>query len=594
MTTSDFSFPLNVFARLLERLQGQVDYLHFAVYEGHQRDVLIAQERASELLWQALPPPCRLLEVGIGLGTTLARLRAAGFDALGLTPEAAQIEVAQQRHGLSPSMRLTRLEDFTEQAGQWQAMLFQESAQYIDPVALFAAADRLLGVGPSHLVVMDEFALDRRSDQHTGLHHLDDFCALAQRCGWTLNRRIDLSQQVQPTLDYLIDHIRSLREALMADLGLSATVMDDLDVALRRSQDLYAQGVYGYALLAFERAQAPTTTVVRPDPADAGRAVRDLFGQVFGHELSAREWQWKYEPGRGVAMGLEQGGQLVAHCGGLTREVMFQGQRVRACQVCDVMVDASARAALNRNGPLYRLTASFLEAQIGWGRPHRLGFGFPTERAFAVAERLGLYAAVDDMVCLAWHASKPRLHSLAKGAGAWLRDGPSLHGLRADDLVPQGLWAAAVDALWCAMAAALPELTLAVRDADWVRHRYLLHPRLNYQVGLVRARRSGRLFGLVAVRVHEHHLEWVDWVGPPADWPRLLEAVRMQAAQLGKPMVEAWITRSQQHRLQSLAADTCQVRALAIQVPANAHTAGPSLEAQRNRWLLTAGDTDFR
>ncbi len=98
-----FSFPLNVYAHLLQQVEGQADYLHFAVFEPGQNDVRRAQERASELLWQALPPPCRLLEVGIGLGTTLARLRAAGYDAHGITPEPAQIDAAHARHGTMPA-----------------------------------------------------------------------------------------------------------------------------------------------------------------------------------------------------------------------------------------------------------------------------------------------------------------------------------------------------------------------------------------------------------------------------------------------------------------------------------------------------------
>ncbi len=66
-STRDFAFPLNVFAHVLERQEGRVDYLHFAAFERPDEPVLHAQERATAMLWSALPPPCRLLEVGIGL-----------------------------------------------------------------------------------------------------------------------------------------------------------------------------------------------------------------------------------------------------------------------------------------------------------------------------------------------------------------------------------------------------------------------------------------------------------------------------------------------------------------------------------------------
>lgn len=582
--TAAFSFPLNVYAHLLQRLEGRADYLHFAVYadgEGSAPgDVLRAQERASALLWQALPPPCRLLEVGIGLGTTLARLTDAGYDALGITPEPAQIEVAHARHGQRPRLECARLEDFNGDAGRWQALLFQESAQYIEPLALFEAADRLLADGPATLVVMDEFALRRSEASHTGLHHLDAFCALAARFGWRLSQRIDLSRAVQPTVDYLLRTTRAERAALMADLGLGADALDGLDAALTRHQTLYRQGVYGYALLKLERERRPEDRLV-PVGGPQSQAMRRLFEQVFGHAQSADEWLWKYGEWRGRAVGLQRADALVAHYGAMTREVIFAGERVAAAQICDVMVDASARQSLGRNGPLHRITATFLDTEIGWGLRHRIGFGFPTERAFAVAEKLGLYAAVDQMVCAAWPATR---------AG----HGLSCRALQACDLERAAAPAATVDRLWQAMAAALPTLTLGVRDAAWVRHRYLQHPRLRYDVLLVRRRWTRRPVGVVVLRRHDTHLEWVDAIGPPDHWPLLLAVARSHAAAQGLPKVEAWITQSQQHLLSALAAAECELRPLNITVPANVHSAGPSLESQRGRWLLMAGDTDFR
>ncbi len=580
MSTAQFSFPLNVFARMLSVREGRVDYLHFAVFEDGQRDVLRAQERASELLWQALPPPCRLLEVGIGLGTTLGQLLRAGYAARGITPEQAQIDVARQRQGEGLPLTLSRLEDFQRDAGQWDALLFQESAQYIEPMALFESAERLLHAGPATLVVMDEFALRRDAEDHGGLHLLPAFIALAQRFGWRLSQHTDLSRQVQPTLDYLIDATLAMRADLMRELRLDEATMVGLVAALERARALYRAGVYGYAVLRFERAQPASDRLLSLGP-DQAESVRGLFESVFGHPLSAAEWQWKYGDGHGRALGLQREGRLLAHYGALTRRVRFHGREVAACQVCDVMVAAQARSNLARSGPLHRVTASFLEAQIGWGRPHLIGYGFPTQRAMAAAQHLRLYAPVDSMEAFSWTP-------LRGTAGA------TVQALADEDLAPGKPAAALVDQAWAAMVAALPEQTLGVRDAAWLRHRYCRHPRFRYQVLLVRRRWTRRLLGVVVLRQHEHHLEWVDLVGAPAQLEVLLAVARKRAHQLGLAVLEAWITHSQAGRFESLADGTCKRRALDIAVPANVHSPGPSVEDQRGRWWLMAGDTDFR
>src|SRR5690606_30842030 len=99
---------------------------------------------------------------------------------------------------------------------------------------------------------------------------------------------------------------------------------------------------------------------------------------------------WKYADGRGSAVGLWSGGRLIAHYGGLERRVVADGQTVTTVQVCDVMVAPDARAALARRGALHQVTASFMESAVGDGRRFLFGYGFPTTRAFAVAEKLGL------------------------------------------------------------------------------------------------------------------------------------------------------------------------------------------------------------
>jgi hypothetical protein len=431
------------------------------------------------------------------------------------------------------------------------------------------------------MVVMDEFALDRRGAEDWGLHHLGHFIALSERFGWQVTLQHDLSAAVQPTLDWLLRAVRAERGRLMAELQLSSATLDHLLTALERSRSLYQRGCSGYALLRLQREASPRVHPVSVGAAQQPEMSR-CFREVFGSEMSAAEWQWKYGDGRGTAVGLRLDGQLRAHYGSMLRPVSFDGDIVAAAQICDVMVQSQLREAeahLGRRNALQRMTASFLESQIGWGLPHRLGYGFPTRQAFRVAERLGLYAEVDRMGAIAWPAAA----------------GSNLTGQTwtATDLVPGGTPAAQLERLWPAMRQALAGRIVGVRDAAWLTRRYNGHPRFEYTMLAVSHPGDDEPLGLVVLRRHAEHLEWVDWVGDPLHWPALLAFVRTQASTAGLPKVEAWITRSQRPLLDQLAADGLW-RDLDIVVPANAHTPAPAPQSLRDRWFLTAGDTDFR
>ena len=88
----NFTFPLNVYSHILCKDYGDFEYLHYGLFEQDDQDIRRAQQRATDLLFSHLPPsPCRILEVGIGLGTTLSKLVKAGYDATGITPDENQI-----------------------------------------------------------------------------------------------------------------------------------------------------------------------------------------------------------------------------------------------------------------------------------------------------------------------------------------------------------------------------------------------------------------------------------------------------------------------------------------------------------------------
>ncbi len=265
----DFFYPLNVFMHILTREEGTVRDLHYGLFERPDDSIAAAQERSTELLLSHLPPPpARLLDVGAGLGTTVERLIALGYDAEGITPDEKQAAVAHGRvslasfetfEGTPPSRRLDwrrpaagRERDALGPAGEdasvprppYDALLFQESSQYIDSGALFA---RAVALAP-RVIVLDELAT-RPLGEEGALHTRDAFLAAAGANGFRLAEEIDLSAQAAPTIDYFRQRLPLYRQALIADLGLTSQQVDDLIASGERYRQRYRTGVYVYRFM---------------------------------------------------------------------------------------------------------------------------------------------------------------------------------------------------------------------------------------------------------------------------------------------------------------------------------------------------------
>jgi cyclopropane fatty-acyl-phospholipid synthase-like methyltransferase len=247
MPHAQFAFPLNVYAHLLSLDYGGFSYLHYGLFEPGSSDIAEAQERATGLLFSRLPaPPCRILEVGIGTGATLARLLKAGYEAQGITPETGQIVYAKSRYGEHLPAVASRLEDFFS-AEKFDVLLFQESAQYIATPALFQKAAELLREG-GEILLMDEVALRQDSGS---LPWLDGYPAAGAAAGFALLERLDLSSRAAPTNAYIVAALGRHRQRLIADLSLSAETIDGLLASARNYRQKYEDGRYGYCLLRF-------------------------------------------------------------------------------------------------------------------------------------------------------------------------------------------------------------------------------------------------------------------------------------------------------------------------------------------------------
>lgn len=569
-----FDFPLNVYAHLLAMRYGQPTGLHYGLFPTPDTDVKDAQERSTEQLLAAmLPPPARVLEVGIGLGLTFSRLQDAGYEVLGITPDAAQIANARPRTGPRGNLQCVSYESLVAEAGSFDVVVFQESAQYVDLLTLFERAVYWLRPG-GQLLILDEVALRRVTPGAESLHLAGDILALGERLGLTLKRHADYSGEAAPTLDYLLADTQRCRDILMRDLGVTAADLDGLQASNVAYLDKYRSGRYGYMLFDFRR-----PAVLAADIGWAGaedrQALLELFADSFGYAMDPAVWQWKYAEAARYGTVVRQDGKPVAFYGGMPRRILYRGMPAQAMQIGDVMVHPRERGVLRRNGPFLQAASTFLERCVGYGRDSLLGFGFPTDKAMRLAGRLGLYRETDRMVELSWPAARNALSPLAVRARPLdpASDGPT------------------VDALWQRMAHDLRQRIVGVRDWARIRYRYVDHPGVRYEIFMLRGRLSRRPVGVVVLRERDDALEIVDVVAPLARLPGIIAFCRRYAMRRGKPRLFVWVAAGAAEPFRMAGVTETP---LGLVVPSCAWTSGPDQSEIAGQWWLLGGDSDFR
>jgi hypothetical protein len=304
-------------------------------------------------------------------------------------------------------------------------------------------------------------------------------------------------------------------------------------------------------------------------------ACLDLFESAFGYRMDPRLWRWKYRDADPLGVGVWQGDRLVAFYGGMPRDVLVRGRAASAVQIGDVMVEPSQRGVMTRSGPFQIAASTFLERRIGHGRPHLLGFGFPTVKALQVAQRLGLYAEVDQITQLTWSARASWRHRI---------------GMRLADATQAD--APIVDRLWGQMARDFAGSIIGVRNWKYVEARYLRHPTVEYRCLLLKGMFGGAAHALIVLRaLEDRQAELVDIVGPRASFEAAVSGARRWAADQGAARVRAWITAS---HAEELDLQSPEATPLGLVVPTNAWSPGPAVDEVRGHWWLMAGDTDFR
>lgn len=462
--------------------------------------------------------PARLLLVGLHTKTVVGALLAQGHEVI-LLPFSEQLVLAQPASTTRQAAYAVELPLPSPGTPCFDAVLVTGVSAQLHPLALF---DQLCQcVRPGGIVVLEGQELQDAPPRVT--RWLEYAVAIGTRCGFS-----PLAAEEIPPETRDGNFIRAFRKTATPRWQLRHLRADD------------------YAEIAV------------------------LFEEVFGYPLSPKLWAWKYANGHGNAVLASRDGVLVAHYGGMYREIMLCGQPEWAYGGSDVMVHPKERGVMTRQGP-FLLTAATTAELYG-----PVAFGFPTERAMLVAEKMGLYTKAGKMAEVRWTPSAPR---------------PRLR-TRVQPLTRENAeYKSLVAPLWDAMANDLRQAVVGVRDWKYLQHRYFDHPHNQYDPLVVTSRLTGKALGVMVLRRLEGSCELLDVIAPLANLPLVIDQARRMTARWSLPYLYCWITTNY---ASTFVACDGEEHALNVYIPTSCWTDDPRVEMLIDKWWLMSGDTDFR
>ncbi|MEX0901117.1 MAG: GNAT family N-acetyltransferase [Pseudohongiellaceae bacterium] len=302
-----------------------------------------------------------------------------------------------------------------------------------------------------------------------------------------------------------------------------------------------------------------------------------LFEQSFDSPFDGLLWNWKYGEGRGRATVARYQGELIAHYGGMPRDISYFGEHHKAIQIGDVMVLPQYRTHYGKGSVFFTVASSFLERQIGYTVDHLLGFGFPDRKTMQLATRLGLYKPTDELVELRYPVDLPPHASVPYELSHPDVSDPAFHK--------------SVDRLWQLFREEMQQAVVGLRDWNYLQYRYLQHPADCYRIHGLKKPGSDDIAGVVVLRRHEENYLVMDIVGSRSEFANILRSTIHYLSLMGdNPGLKCWITS---HWQQAMLIEGAGIHGLNIAIPCNSWTPGPEADILSGAWWLTAGDTDF-
>lgn len=583
---------LDLLSLILELEFGESRRQHYGLFSddmgfepGSEKELLSAQLRLSaklRALVESVESKTAILVVGDTVFELAKELAAANgevcwFGSTGLLD--SQLEESPNfTHGG---------DDFLASTSSLTAnvVLLEGSIHYLDQMAILSKARDVL-TERGRLILCGEFLLDDSLIEYSALPNLSSLKNLSRRLGFEQLEDEELSASAALTLEYVSPLIEKHGTDLIEDGKADRSSLDSLQTEFEKMQREFDLQRRCFRLVVLQKEESSKKEWVNAEYGDIDsflpQEVAELFEKSFNVVFNEELWDWKYRDGNGkcVVARIEAGGDIMAHYGGAPRQISYFGKPSMAIQPCDVMVHPSIRKQYGKGSLFFEVAATFLEREIGNTVNHLLGFGFPNQKTMNISKRLGLYEKTDDFVEL-----------LFPHAGGNL-DQPE-HVV--EDYDPDNAASREeLNSLWESMRQDYADGIIGVRNADYIRYRYIDHPfsKTNlYRCVIIRELVSSEARAIAIIKDHDGGKLLMDLICPVAQMKDSIAILNQHISrEEAGAILRAWVTKS---GVEKLASEDTIVNELGIEIPCNSWNPGPSAELLYGAWWLTAGDMDF-
>ena len=197
----------------------------------------------------------------------------------------------------------------------------------------------------------------------------------------------------------------------------------------------------------------------------------ELFHRVFGQTISPSHWHWKYTQGPRLGglnlVARTPAGELVGHVGSSIFPGVLGASQLSMAQVCDVLVDRSARGGLDVNSVYPRLIKALQQAlQTHFVAPY--AYGFAGVRPFKLGSRMGFYRELQQ--CRPGYFGPPEASRW--GSALWTAREAAWDTHRLDKI--------------CTRQAQASEQPIVLRTGAYLTWRYHQHPVNSYRLWFLR------------------------------------------------------------------------------------------------------------
>ncbi len=522
------------------------DHLHLGFWSDVTAEGSIqkALQNMFEKLVSYLPePPAKILDVGCGLGRSAGILSSKGFDVTAIAPSTELIEYAIQRYGSDGAD--FKVFDYLDNdasifaEGRYDALFFQESLQYLQPLNEVMKKARYLLKDKGIIIIGDEVCYDQKLKSETAVHMSRDIYAALSEGGFRIISNDKIGKNVIPTCELAIDRLTENFERILSSLD-DPNGERNLRFFLegwRKQKSWHESGQFGYEIFAGKKDPFFTRAYLEGDEHE----ILALFNEVFKTDRSLDHWYWKFRDNpygsHRISVGVSGEGEIVSQYAGYpvpfcsTIEDDTTPEYFLTVHIGDTFtLPKVRRMGLGKTGLIARTTshyvAKFLEGFVPFG------FGFNTATIKKLGARYLGYRFGDSVVL--WRKD------LSTGSFKRPRFFERIFsGFRVEEIL-------SVDDEWDDFFGRVcPAYEFLVkRDATYLKWRYLECPDKDYRI--FAGRKKGALVGWSVFTPKDSALIWGDALFDS----RCLESVSymlsyiLEAYFADAETIEAWFSRN--------------------------------------------------